>query len=176
MLFRNENTPISIRIKFSCPRENCECQLSLKERKAAEERNEKVQTCPFRRVVKFRYPKLFVFFYMHTTLYITISVSWVVGHSVHLSIRPSVRRSLVFSYTRYIFNFRFFLLFYSDSLSFFPNALSKIIDDLHVSSKAENIPLEVAFPSSKAFCDSLSFSEEQFHAFVKSKLPVSQFG
>ena len=176
MLFRNENTPISIRIKFSCPRENCECQLSLKERKAAEERNEKVQTCPFRRVVKFRYPKLFVFSTctrLYTLLY------QLVGWSVTRSICPSVRRSVValFFHTPVTsLTSDFFLLFYSDSLSFFPNALSKIIDDLHVSSKAENIPLEVAFPSSKAFCDSLSFSEEQFHAFVKSKLPVSQFG
>ena len=119
----------------------------------------------------------YLFFSTCTRLYTLLYQ--LVGWSVTRSICPSVRRSVValFFHTPVTsLTSDFFLLFYSDSLSFFPNALSKIIDDLHVSSKAENIPLEVAFPSSKAFCDSLSFSEEQFHAFVKSKLPVSQFG
>ena len=54
VLFKNQNTPISITIRYTCPREYCECTLTVKERKANSERGIKIRACPFRRSIKFR--------------------------------------------------------------------------------------------------------------------------
>ena len=113
VLFKTENCPLAITIQFSCPRDVCECNLTLKERKQWEKDGKTYTTCPFRRKVKF-----------------------------------------------------------SDTLSFFPNSLASIIDDLHISSKKENISLADAFSTSKTYCDSESFTDIQFQAFVQSKIQI----
>ena len=61
---------------------------------------------------------------------------------------------------------------FQDSLLFFQASLSSMIDDLHIASKREGLPLEAAFPTSKHFCDSWNFTNEQFEKFVSVKCPM----
>ena len=61
---------------------------------------------------------------------------------------------------------------FQDSLMFFQSSLSGLIDDLHVSSKKENLPLKTTFATSKAYCDSLGFSQTQFEKFISVKMPM----
>lgn len=52
VLFKSENTPLSITIKFQCPFEVCECSMKEGKRQELKKKGE-FSNCPFRRKVRF---------------------------------------------------------------------------------------------------------------------------
>ena len=61
---------------------------------------------------------------------------------------------------------------FTDSLMFIQSSLAKMIDDLHIASDKEAIPLSQSFSCSKRYCDTVGFTTEQFERFIKNKLPI----
>lgn len=56
-----------------------------------------------------------------------------------------------------------------DSVSQIQSSLEGIIDNHHLAATKENIPLHLAFPTTKAFCDSKNFTDQQFQTFCRTK-------
>ena len=54
VLFKNEETPLSITLKFRCPYFSCSCQLNARERHERREKGVKLDECPFKRRVVLR--------------------------------------------------------------------------------------------------------------------------
>ena len=59
---------------------------------------------------------------------------------------------------------------FADSILHIQSSLSALIDDLHISARTLETPVETAFSCSKSYCDSLGFSDEQFHQFISTKV------
>ena len=61
---------------------------------------------------------------------------------------------------------------FQDSILMISQPLSDIISNMHLSVKKANVPLDVAFPTCKAFADSKGFSETQFETMIQGKLKM----
>ena len=60
VLFKNENTPLSITIRFNCPFSTCECTMSDQQRTDFHKSGKQLQTCAFRRKIRFSDSLLFI--------------------------------------------------------------------------------------------------------------------